>query len=196
MIYLLHLWATTDRPDNDILEHIARIALKYKVNHVRVEDNFGDGMFTQLLMPVLARIYKTKDGNGCSVDGVRHSIRKERRILGTLEPPMNAHRLVVDRKVVEWDHESTDSEAYRLFFQLTRMQDLAGALLHDDRIDALTMAVAYWNELGALSTDFREDMEALSEWEEEQELMDFMAEEGVPVRERTWLSHNRSRGRA
>lgn len=36
--------------------------------------------------------------------------------------------------------------SYQLFYQLTRITKERGALAHDDRLDALSMAVAYWSE--------------------------------------------------
>jgi len=33
-----------------------------------------------------------------------------------------------------------------LFYQMTRLTADRGALRHDDRLDALSMAVAYWSE--------------------------------------------------
>lgn len=36
--------------------------------------------------------------------------------------------------------------ALRMFYQMTRITKERGALKHDDRLDALAMAVAYWVE--------------------------------------------------
>jgi hypothetical protein len=35
---------------------------------------------------------------------------------------------------------------YALFYQLTRVTKDRGALIHDDRLDALAIAVNYWTE--------------------------------------------------
>jgi hypothetical protein len=62
-----------------------------------------------------------------TVEEVRHNIQKERRIIDTLEPVMNQHRLVVDRKLILADFESTKEMPtesgikYQLFYQLTRI---------------------------------------------------------------------------
>jgi hypothetical protein len=71
------------------LETLARVAKRHQVKHIIVEENFGDGMFTKLLTPFLTRIYP------CSTEEVKHSIQKEKRIIDTLEPVMNQHRLMV-----------------------------------------------------------------------------------------------------
>ena len=194
-IYVLHKWGTSERPDEMVLNKLAQICAEYKVNHVRVEDNFGDGMFTQLFSPVLTRVYRTKMGHGCSIDGIKHFQQKEKRILSTLEPPMNAHRIVVDKKLVQDDYDNY-TEAHRLFYQMTRLQDLKGAMAHDDFLDALSMAVAYWNEMGSLSLDFREEMETTREEDMARELEEFMTEGSNnlhPSREPNFLSHSRHR---
>ena len=129
------------------------IAKEQEVNLVLIEANFGDGMFTQLLKPVLNKIYKV------SIEEVKHSIQKERRIIDTLEPPMTSHRLVIDRKVVEKDYESTrhlppeKALRYQLMYQMSRVTRQRGALAHDDRLDVLAMAVSYWTEQMAQDAD-------------------------------------------
>lgn len=128
----------------ETLERLGEIARRQKVNHVIVEENFGGGMFTELLKPVLAKVHP------CAVEEVRHSIQKERRIIDTLEPVMNQHRLVIDAGAIRRDYQSTASRSaetgvqYQLMYQMSRVTRLKGALAHDDRLDALSMAVQYW----------------------------------------------------
>ena len=138
---------------DDTLKRLAVVAKEQEVNLIIVESNFGDGMFTQLLKPVLGKIYR------CTVDEVKHSTQKERRICDTLEPPMNSHRLVVDRKVIEKDYDSTrhmPSEKalrYQLIYQMSRITRERGSLAHDDRLDVLAMAVGYWADQMAQDVD-------------------------------------------
>lgn len=126
------------------LEKLAQVAALHKVQYIVVEENFGGGMFTQLLKPWLMKLWP------CTVEDIRHSVQKERRICDTLEPVMNQHRLVFDRKVIEADLRSIEGYAsevayqYMLMWQLTHISRERGCLAHDDRLDALAMAVAYW----------------------------------------------------
>lgn len=127
------------------LKGLAEVAKKYKVNKIIVESNFGDGMFTQLLKPHLQRIYP------CSVDEVTQNKQKELRIIDTLEPLMNQHRLIIDPNVVKEDYDSamktfTADKAlqYMLFYQMSRLSKDRGSLSHDDRLDALEMACRYF----------------------------------------------------
>lgn len=129
-----------------VLTALAQRAKANKVNLVLVESNFGDGMFTKLLIPFLQRIYP------CAVEEVLVHTQKERRIIETLEPVMNQHRLVVAPSVLERDgyRNSTlpadQGPKYQLAYQMTRITKEKGCLAHDDRIDALAGAVKYWTE--------------------------------------------------
>ncbi len=139
--------------DENVLKTISVLAQKYKVNYIIVESNFGDGMFTELLKPVLTKVYPV------TIEEVRHNIQKEKRIIDVLEPVMNQHRLVIDRKALERDYSSVQhyppekQAKYMLAYQMTRITRERGALVHDDRIDVLSMAVAYWVEQMAADVD-------------------------------------------
>jgi hypothetical protein len=130
----------------DTLVELAEQAKKHKVNYIVTETNFGDGMFNELIKPVLTRIYPV------SIEEVRHSTQKEKRIIDTLEPVMAGHRLVVDPDVVKDDFQTIQKYPhesqlkYSLFYQMSRLTRDRGAITHDDRLDALSIAVAYWTE--------------------------------------------------
>ncbi len=129
------------------LARLATIAKTQQVNIVLVEQNFGDGMFTKLLAPFL-----TRAGHPCTVEEVHHSVQKERRIIDTLEPILNSHKLVLDARLVKKDYDSVgqyplETQAqYMGLWQLTRITRDRGSLKHDDRLDALAIGVAYWTE--------------------------------------------------
>jgi hypothetical protein len=117
--------------DNVTLMQIAKLANAYKVRRILVESNYGDGMFSSLLKPL---IYSSC--GKVAVEEFKVSGNKERRILDTLEPVMAQHRLVFDSSAIK------DKETQ---IQLTRMQDRRGALKHDDRVDILASAVKNWS---------------------------------------------------
>ena len=122
------------------LTSLSTVAKQESVNMVIVESNFGDGMYVKLLTPILNRIHKV------SIEEVRHSTQKEMRMIDTLEPVMMQHRLIVDEKLIKEDYDSAPEPSYSLFYQMTRLTRDRGAIIHDDRLDALSMAVAYWTE--------------------------------------------------
>jgi hypothetical protein len=123
------------------LKSLAVLAAKYKVNEVLSEPNFGDGMFNELFKPWLRKIHP------CTLEeGPRANQQKERRIIDVLEPVMNQHRLVINEALIKRDYESAKNPKYSLFYQMTRLTADRGSLAHDDRLDALAGAVAYWVE--------------------------------------------------
>ena len=129
----------------ETLQALALIGKTQNVNRVIVEGNFGDGMFSQLLKPVFSRVHPV------TIEEVKHSTQKERRICDTLEPVLNQHRLIVDAQVIKKDFEA---EPHRqLFHQLTRITRDKGALINDDRLDVLSIAVNYWVEHMARDTE-------------------------------------------
>ena len=80
----------------------------------------------------------------CSIEEVRHSKQKELRIIDTLEPVMNQHRLVVSQELIKDDFK-LDLD-HQLFKQMTRITKDKGSIRHDDQLDALSIAVNYWVE--------------------------------------------------
>ena len=172
--------------EEETLKALSVIAKKQKVKHVLVESNFGDGMYTALLKPVMAKIHPVE------IEEVRHSIQKERRIIDTLEPLCSSHRLIIDRKVIEQDYQSTQhlppekALKYQLMYQMSRITRLKGALVHDDRLDVLSMAVGYWAEQMAADRDrlIKADKDAKLR----DDLEDFMKHAlGRPKKSTNWM---------
>lgn len=153
--------------DDTTLERLAQIAKANKVKLILVEENFGGGMFAKLLAPHL-----TKAGYPCTIEEVRHSKQKELRIIDTLEPVLMQHRLVIDEDLINRDHASASDPRYALFYQLTRITRDRGSLQHDDRLDALAMAVAYWED--QMAQDNEKQNEKRLDKLRDTELKDFM----------------------
>ena len=147
---------------------LAEIALEYKVSKIVMERNFGDGMFASLMQPVLAAIYPVQ------IEEVRHNTQKELRIIDTLEPMLNQHRLVFDYSAVKRDIDKalmdTNDFGYSLIHQLTHITKDRNSLQHDDRLDALTIGVSYWNEKGILKQDTKKSLESYRQRQIEKEL--------------------------
>ena len=105
------------------------------------------------------------------VEEVRATVRKEDRIIDSLEPVLNQHRLVVDRKVIEWDYASNKDEApelrlmYMLFYQMSRMCREKGAVRHDDRIDCLAQGVKYFTDAMGISAQEQVRQRQREEWD-------------------------------
>lgn len=137
---------------------LANKAKFWGVNEIVVEANFGDGMFTQLFKPILNKVHV------CSVEETRSNSQKEARIIDTLEPVLMRHKLIVNTAVLLDDYRvSQERPSYSLIYQLTRLSRDRGSLAHDDRLDALAMAVAHW--IKVLDRDADAGLEELSEEE-------------------------------
>ncbi len=139
--------------DDTALEKLAHVAKQFGVNKLLVETNFGDGMFEALLRPVLRNIYPV------TIESVRHSTQKEKRIIQTLEPVMNQHRLITSPSVIRSDavrhpDDSVEDAIHRqLFHQMTRVTLSRGSLRFDDRLDVLAIAIAAFAEAAAQDVD-------------------------------------------
>ena len=143
------------------LEKLADVAKKWKVTTIVVESNFGDGMFTKLLSPVVLRKW------ACDIQEVRSKGQKEVRIADTLEPLLGAHKLIVYEPAIQYDYQTALSPdglhdpSVSLFHQMTRLTRERGALAHDDRLDALALACAFFQE--QMTADDRKGIVAAQE---------------------------------
>lgn len=123
------------------LTKMAQLAKFWEVNEIVVEANFGDGMFTKVMTPIFTKIHP------CVITEVKNTKQKELRIIDTLEPVLMRHKLIVNKSVIENDYRRYETnQAYSLIYQMTRICRDKNAIAHDDRLDAVTMAVAYWLE--------------------------------------------------
>ena len=117
-------------------------------------------------------------GQNIDIEEVRANVRKEDRIIDSLEPVMNQHRLGIDKKVIEWDYASNKDEApekrlmYMLFYQMGRMCREKGAIRHDDRLDCLAQGIKYFTD--ALSISAHEAVKARKAEEWQSMLQDFL----------------------
>jgi hypothetical protein len=161
------------------LEAIAREAHRYGVHEIHIESNFGDGAFNQLLLPVLQRIHP------CRLEEIRNSQRKELRILETLSPPFGANRMVFHtRTIAQQDSQvvgdTTVARDRNVFYQLTHLEEQKGCLPHDDRIDALEMAVR------VLTENMNRDAADVQRQRELDDLDQWLIQDGAPAQ--TWCS--------
>jgi hypothetical protein len=144
-VFLTKAVGTQGGYEDPVLRRIAQDAKDQDVNLILIEENFGQGMFEKLLQPHLVAV-----DHPCAVESVRNNRQKELRIIDTLEPIMNQHRLVIAEDVVRDDdtmvkgYTAEKATNYRLFHQMTRITRDKGALAHDDRLDAVAGTVAYW----------------------------------------------------
>ena len=151
-IFIRDILATQDGYSDKTLRGILTMARRYGSSMCLIESNFGDGAVMEL-MKKHAQEMKV----GMSFEEVRATTRKEDRIIDTLEPVLNQHRLIIDEKLITWDYQSNHDMAPEerlprmLMYQLTRMCREKGAVKHDDRVDALALGVKYFQDILAIS---------------------------------------------
>ena len=151
-LFLREIYASQDGYSDKTLCGILRMAGKFKATKVLIESNFGDG----LVMEVMKK-HAIEMKVGVEFEEVRSTTRKEDRIIDTMEPVLNQHRLVVDSRLVTWDYQSNHDMAPEerlprmLMYQLTRMCREKGAVKHDDRLDCLSLGVKYFQDVMAIS---------------------------------------------
>jgi hypothetical protein len=157
----------------EALAKIATIAKEEKVNVIVIESNFGDGMYAELLKPVLHRLYPS----GCGVEDDHVTGQKEVRICDNLEPALASHKLILDEGVVDSmildRSRSGDPDAVLKtgLYQLTRITRDRGCLKFDDLIDALAGAVRWWTARMARDADL--DIKSRDEERLDELLQDF-----------------------
>jgi len=153
-IYLHEMRAYKDGYTDNTLLDVLKGCKKYGVTKLVIETNFGDGIVAELFRKHLINTKQAID-----IEEVRANVRKEDRIIDSLEPVLNQHRLVCDRSVIDWDYNSNKEAApearllYMLFYQMSRMCREKGAVKHDDRLDCLAQGVKYFTDALAISAD-------------------------------------------
>lgn len=176
-VYVRYVGAVKGGFDPETLAGIVKVAVRHRPDVIIIEKNMGHGAFTQVLLPLLRAA-----GVMCKVVDVFSTGQKEQRIADILEPVMARGSLVFDESVIADDWESTQGypadkrQLYTLVHQLTKLTRDRGALVKDDRLDALAMAVGHW--VAALAQDSALKAVAVRE----QELVRFMKDP---------MSHNR-----
>ncbi len=169
-IYLHEMRAYRDGYSDGTLLDIIRGCRKYGVTKLLIESNFGDGIVAELFKKHLISTQQNID-----IEETRANVRKEDRIIDSLEPVLNQHRLIIDKSVIEWDYNSNKDAApeqrllYMLFYQMSRMCREKGAVRHDDRLDCLSQGIQYYTDAlsisahEAIKTRKREDWNSILE---------------------------------
>ena len=153
-IYLHEMRAYRDGYSDGTLLDILSGCKKYNASTLLIESNFGDGIVAELFKK---HIQNTKQS--IFIEETRANVRKEDRIIDSLEPVLNQHRLCIDKSVIDWDYNSNPDEApekrllYMLFYQMSRMCREKFAVKHDDRLDCLAQGVKYFTDALSISAD-------------------------------------------
>jgi hypothetical protein len=161
--YVLKQASFEDGYGPETLGTIASHLVEFNVSTCRVEEDFGQGMFAQLLKPVVKKAWEKKHKRDKTarltteiVSERAKKVRKELRILEILEPLFQSHRLVMGLQVLQEDYLSIKKrdgrdlqERYSLMYQITRLTREKDCLSRDDRVESLSGALSMFvDELG------------------------------------------------
>tara|TARA_R100001460_G_scaffold39525_3_gene74333 strand:+ start:479 stop:2212 length:1734 start_codon:yes stop_codon:yes gene_type:complete len=164
-LYLHEMRAYRDGYSDSTLLDILKGCKKLNATTLLIESNFGDGIVAELFKK---HLQNTKQA--IYIEETRANVRKEDRIIDSLEPVLNQHRLIINRSVVEWDYNSNQNAApeerllYMLFYQMSRMCRQKYAVKHDDRIDCLAQGVKYFTDALSISAEQQIKQRQLEEW--------------------------------
>lgn len=163
---------------------IAQDAKRWNVGLIRLERNFGGGMFAELLRPFLMRV-----NHPCMIEEEFATGQKEPRIIDSLEGLITEHRLILNVLALRRDYEVRYAQIedakrrnYRLTYQLTRITREKGCLAHDDRIDSLATLASMF--LGTLQRRVEEAENSARAWNMEEDQRRMIAsrrKQGLPL---------------
>jgi len=166
--FLLESGGTTRGYEPEVMTMLAEIGKRWTITKCGVESNRGDGMFAALLQPAMMKQHPV------SIEDLRVNQQKERRIIDTIAPVVQQHRLVVSSTVIRRDYQTAEQNPdtghqRSLMYQLSRITVDRGCLMFDDRIDALSLAIKFFTEAA------KQD-QAKAKAKRDDELMDLMRE--------------------
>ena len=135
---------------NDALDQIALFFRRTNTTYIQYETNidifdaFGPALNIALhrhfLKPGQDPLFP--EGWKATLEPVHNTGQKESRIIRVIEPLLSTHRLIIDPRSITLDQDS--SPVYQLQHQLARLTHERECLVHNDRIDALSGALAQW----------------------------------------------------
>src|SRR5690625_1304286 len=135
--------------EEDNLERLDDIVKRFNVKNVVVERNMSAGAVTRLIL----NYFNGTDSNGnrrvtgVGVTDANASGQKERRIIDSIRPVLQRHRLVLHKSAVDMDLEMIKQYPmdrrleYSGLYQLQNITTDRGSLKKDDRVDVLEQLV-------------------------------------------------------
>lgn len=144
MIYVTATGGMHGGPTEANFLALANIAKMHGVRRFLIEKNYGGGAWARSFQMVASRHL-----GACEVEDIPSGNRqKELRIIDTLEPVLAQHRLVIDPEV---------ARDRVLMLQVTGITRSRNSLSHEDRLEALSGAVAAFTETLVIDTSRASD---------------------------------------
>lgn len=144
---------------------LCEVIAELGVTNILCESNMGHGLFEINLRAELAKY----NLNHVGVSGEYSTGQKEKRIIDSLVSPMQRHRIVIHKRVLESDikygkQHSIDARVqYSVFYQMSNITTDRNSLAHDDRLEAMAGAVRHFKGILAVDEHKAADARALGE---------------------------------
>lgn len=145
--------------ETETMNNLLAIAKANKVEKIVVESNFGDGAFAMLLEPMIDRLKMN-----IKLDEIRAKGQKELRIIRTIEPLLNQHKIIMDKSIFERD--GNNGINYSFSYQMSHITEEKQCLVHDDRLDAFALLCEYLVESFNVMDEEILEQESLAELED------------------------------
>ncbi len=140
-VYVIEWGGVAGGYEHEKLMKLVNIAKDCDVKEVHIEKNFGNGAHRAAIEPLFQVHFPV------TLEDDWVSYQKELRIIDTLEPIMDSHRLIIRKELISKDRDSceryasNDKKTYSGLFQMSMISRDRDCLRHDDRLDALAGAV-------------------------------------------------------
>lgn len=135
-LFIKDVGGLTGGYSQETMKNLLQVAKANRVDTIVIESNFGDGAFAQLLEPMIDAMKL-----GIGLDEVRAKGQKELRIINTIEPLLNQHKIIMDKSIIERD--GNNGINYSFTYQMSHITIDKQSLVHDDRLDAFALLCEY-----------------------------------------------------
>lgn len=169
-----------DGSSQETFDAMAEIIVSHKLLMVRVESDFGMETYGQLLRNAVDKAWKLrnkalripeKEWKTTKIETVTaKKVSKELRIVNTLEPLFNSHRIVIAKEVFEEDFQQVQKrdgtatrDRYSLMYQITRLTKEKGCLTHDDRVEGISGLMDMYSDILGLDPDVSAESAAIED---------------------------------
>lgn len=130
------------------LEKVVKLCKEFGVSTICIEKNMGHGTVALVVQNYFNAVIDGKKRlEGVGIVETYSTGQKERRIIDTVRPVMQRHRLVMHRSAMQMDADTLQQygmqeRAVRSgFYQMQNLTSDRGSLEKDDRLDALSILV-------------------------------------------------------
>ena len=144
-IFIKDAYYRKDGLSNETMRGLIDFANHHGVKNVIAEQNYGGGLWSKLLTK---HIMESEKDLGITVEDTFSRGKKADRIIASCEPFLNSGKLVFD---TDYFQKELSNPQYNLFQQMQTVEPAHIWSKYDDRVDALSIGLAYLSQNLAIS---------------------------------------------